>query len=192
MTVGRLAGGFLFAALFLLPPLGSAEGFFHKKQPAVAGEDYFKKLLIEKPDKLLRAPDFALEDLSGKRWSLKDFRGKVVFLNFWATWCIPCRDEMPLMEKIHREFKDQGLEVVAVNFREDRQAVKKFVEELGVTFKVLLDPGGNVSNEYGAWSLPLSYFINRKGEFIGKVMGDRKWHSQEAKAFFKGLVAEKP
>jgi len=182
----------LGAVLCVLVVVVSAQAFFHTKKPAVTGEDYFKKLLIERPDKALRARDFTLEDLSGKRLSLKDFKGKVVFLNFWATWCIPCRDEMPLMERIHREFRVQGLEVVAVNFREDKQAVRQFSAQLGLTFKILLDPDGSVSNEYGAWSLPLSYFINRKGEFVGKAMGDRKWDSQAAKAFFRELLVEKP
>ncbi|HEY3305818.1 MAG TPA: redoxin domain-containing protein, partial [Candidatus Binatia bacterium] len=156
-----------------------------------AARDFFERLSIERPEKIIRAPDFSLEDLSGKRLSLKDLRGKVVFLNFWATWCVPCRQEMPLMEALHREFKDQGLEIVAVNFREDKKAVEKFFAELGLTFKVLLDYDGNVSNEYGAWSLPLTYIINRKGEFVGKTIGDRKWDSEDARAFFRELLEEK-
>lgn len=96
------------------------------------------------------------------------------------------------MEKLHSEFKEQGLEVVAVNFREGKKEVRKFLDELGVTFSVLLDKDGTVSEEYGAWSIPLSYFISRKGEFVGKVNGYRKWDSREATAFFRGLLAEKP
>ena len=94
------------------------------------------------------------------------------------------------MEKLHREFKEQGLEVVAVNFREDKKVVQKFFDELGLTFKSLLDYDGNVSNEYGAWSIPLSYFISRRGEFIGKVTGDRKWDSQDSRDFFRELLQE--
>ena len=179
----------LCAALCILLGVVSAEAFFHRKaEKPAAGFELFDKLMVERPEKALRAPDFTLQDLSGKRSSLKDFRGKVVFLNFWATWCIPCRDEMPQMEKLHREFKDQGLEVVAVNFREDKQTVKKFVAELGLTFRILLDSDGNVSNDYGAWSLPLSYFVDRKGNFIGKVAGDRPWDGKEARAFFQELL----
>ena len=95
------------------------------------------------------------------------------------------------MEALYREFKDQGLEVVAVNFREDRKTAQKFFAELGLTFKALLDTEGEVSNEYGAWSLPLTYVINRQGEFAGKAIGDRKWDSEDAKAFFRELLAEK-
>jgi len=187
----KLIGGLLLA-LYLLAPLSFAEGFFHRKKgPPSATEDYFQKLGIEKPEKRIVAPDFTLEDLSGKPWRLKELRGKVVFLNFWATWCIPCRQEMPTMEKLHREFKGHGLEVVAINFRESRKEVRNFFDELGLTFTALLDKDGKVSEEYGAWSIPLSYFINRNGEFAGKVAGYRKWDSADAQAFFKWLLNEK-
>ena len=96
-----------------------------------------------------------------------------------------------MMEKLYREFKGQGLEVAAINFREDKKAVRKFFDELGLTFTALLDSDGKVSDEYGVWSLPLSYFINRKGEFVGKVTGDRKWDSEESRAFLRELLQEK-
>jgi len=180
------------AALCVLLVAVSAQAFFHKKaEKPAAGLELFDKLMVEKPEKALRAPDFTLQDLSGKRLSLNDLKGKVVFLNFWATWCIPCRAEMPQMEKLHREFKSEGLEVVAVNFREDQQTIKKFVAELGLTFRILLDPDGVVSNEYGAWSLPLSYFVDRKGIFIGKVNGDRPWDGKEARAVVQELLQRK-
>ena len=189
----KLTGGLLFAALCLLALVGSVDGFFHrKKEPPAGGEDYIKKLGIERPEKKILAPDFALEDLSGKRMNLKSLRGKVVFLNFWATWCVPCRQEMPSMEKLHRELVGQGVEVVAVNFRESKTEVSKFFDELGLTFTALLDRDGKVFEEYGAWSLPLSYFINRNGEFVGKAIGYRKWDGPEGKAFFQRLLDEKP
>lgn len=95
------------------------------------------------------------------------------------------------MEKLHREFREQGLEVVAINFRETKKEVRKFFDELGLTFTALLDRDGKVFEEYGAWSLPLSYFINRNGEFVGKVIGYRNWDSPEAKAFFRDLLDKK-
>jgi peroxiredoxin len=189
----NLAKLFLCAAVCLLLLAGLAVGLFYKqKAPAPADESFYKKLRIERPGKAPRAPDFTLEDLSGNRLSLKQLRGKVVFLNFWATWCVPCRQEMPAMEKLHRELKGEGLEVVAINFREEKKEVRKFFTELGLTFTALLDGDGKVSDEYGVWSLPLSYFVDRKGEFIGKAMGDRKWDSREAKAFFQELLREHP
>jgi thiol-disulfide isomerase/thioredoxin len=177
--LGLLAFGFL------------GQFFFRAKSAPPAGKDYFKKLAIETPRKVSAAPNFTLADLSGKPLSLGDLKGKVVFLNFWATWCIPCRQEMPLMEALHTEFKDRGLEMVAVNYREDKQQVEKFFAELGLTFKSVVDSDGAVSDKYGAWSLPLTYIVNRKGEFVGKTIGDRKWDSDEAKRFFRELLDEK-
>lgn len=95
------------------------------------------------------------------------------------------------MEKLHRELKDQGLEVVGINIKETKKEVRKFFDELGLTFTALLDKDGKVSEEYGAWSIPLSYFIDRKGEFVGKVNGYRAWDSQEAKVFFRELLQRK-
>ncbi len=193
-SIAMRCGGrvFLSVIICVFSLGGSAEGFFHKKKAlaSIAG-DYFKKLGIERPEKVIRAPSFALEDLSAKRLSLKDLRGKVVFLNFWATWCVPCRQEMPTMEKLQREMKEQGLEVVAINIRESKREVQKFTGELGLTFTVLLDKDGKASEEYGAWAIPLSYFINRKGEFVGKVDGPREWDSREAKGFFRELLQGK-
>ncbi len=186
-----LARFLLSILIFLVVSAGSSEGFFHKKKAPAIPEDQFKKLGIEKPEKLFRAPDFTLGDLTGRRLGPRDFRGKVVFLNFWATWCIPCRQEMPTMEKLHRELKKQGLEVVAINFREAKKEVRGFAGELGLTFTMLLDEEGKVSEEYGAWALPLSYFVNRKEEFVGKVNGYRKWDSREAGEFFRRLLGEK-
>ncbi len=189
----RCGGRVFLSVIICVFSLGSsAEGFFHKKKaPASVADDYLKKLGIERPEKVIRAPSFALEDLSAKRLSLKDLRGKVIFLNFWATWCVPCRQEMPTMEKLQREMKEQGLEVVAINIRESKREVQKFTGELGLTFTVLLDKDGKASEEYGAWAIPLSYFINRKGEFVGKVDGPREWDSREAKGFFRELLQGK-
>lgn len=183
---------FLLSAMVCLLVLAvSSDAFFLRKETAgLAEEGRLKKLGIERAEKVLRAPDFTLEDLSDKRLGLKDLRGKVVFLNFWATWCVPCREEMPAMEKLYRELKGQGLEVVAINVQESKKEVRKFLAELGVAFTVLLDKDGKVSEEYGTWAIPLSYFINRRGEFIGKVNGSRQWDSQEAGAFFQELLAE--
>ncbi len=157
------------------------------QQPTLS-QDYFKKLRIEMPGKQKPAPEFVLNDLSGKAITLKSLRGKVVFLNFWATWCNPCRREMPALEKLHREFRDRGLEIVGVNVREGKDDIRRFLQELGLTFTVLLDKDGEVSDQYGVWGLPVSYIISRKGEFVGKARGSREWDSKEAKGFFRELL----
>ncbi|HEY2990653.1 MAG TPA: redoxin domain-containing protein [Candidatus Binatia bacterium] len=165
--------------------------FFQAQRAApLSRPDFAAKLAIEKSEKVIPAPDFTLEDISGKRVRLHDLKGKAVFLNFWATWCVPCRQEMPLMQKLHEEFKDRGLEIVAVNFRESKPEVEKFFAEFGLKFTSLLDSDGAVSEQYGAWSLPLTYFINRRGEFVGKAIGERRWESAEAKAFFTELLRQ--
>src|SRR3989304_172024 len=134
----RCGGAGFFSVIIFVFFFGcSAEGvFFKKKNPTSVADDYFKKLGIEKPAKVIRAPDFALDAISGKRLFLKDWQGKVVFLNFWATWCVPCRQEMPMMERLQREMKGQGFEVVAINIRESKRGVQKFIGRLGLTFTV--------------------------------------------------------
>ena len=180
----------VFAALPFLIYLAVAR--FQQKAPEPAApRQSSDALALERPSKALVAPDFTLESFSGKRVRLKDFRGKVVFLNFWATWCIPCRDEMPVMEKLYKEFKDQGLEIVAVNFREDKTAVGRFFDELELTFPALLDRDGAVGEQYGAFDLPLTYFIDREGRFVGKAIGIRPWDRADYKAFIRELLEGK-
>ena len=176
----------LVAASFLMI-LGSASVSRQAEKTLAFSRDYFKQLRIE-PDKERPAPEFALEDLSGRVIGLRNFRGKVVFLNFWATWCRPCRREMPAMEKLYREFRERGLGIVAVNSKEGKDDIRMFLQELGLTFTVLLDKDGKVSQQYGVWHLPVSYIIDRRGEFVGKVSGPREWNSNEAKGFFRELL----
>ncbi len=137
------------------------------------------------------APDFTLPNPAGKAISLKDFRGKVVFLNFWATWCGPCRVEMPGMDKLYREFKDRGFEVVAVNVKDKREDALKFLKELKITYPVGMDPAGEVGLLYGAWGLPATYLIDRKGLILARMWGDADWYSPAARNLIKALVEQK-
>ncbi len=181
-----------FSILYLTTFASITEGFFHKrKQPAVS-EELFKNLKIERPSEKLPAPDFTLEDLNGRKVRLKGLKGKVIFLNFWATWCPPCVQEMPTMEKLHQTFGQKGLTVLAINYREDAKQVKKFFSKYKLTFIALLDLDGKVSERYRAWGLPVTVIINKRGEIVGKVIGSRDWHSKEAKEFFRRLLAEEP
>jgi peroxiredoxin len=109
------------------------------------------------------APDWALESLAGEHFALADLRGQVVILNFWATWCPPCRSEMPAIEQVYRTYLDQGLTVMAVNAGEAEQQTKAFVEEMGLTFPVLPDRDGHVSRVYRVTSLPTTFFVDRTG-----------------------------
>ena len=109
------------------------------------------------------AIDFELKDLKGQTVSLSSLKGKAVMINFWASWCPPCREEMPDIENAYKDYKDQGLVVLAVNIQEDNGTASDFVQKLGLTFPVVLDTAGNVSEKYHVYSLPTSYFIDRDG-----------------------------
>ncbi len=161
------------------------------KAPIASGGDLFKKLSIEKFNKKIEAPDFTLKDLDGNPVRLRDLRGKVVFLNFWATWCPPCRLEMPAMEKLHKELGTQGLTILAINFGEGSEAIKAFYREQHLTFTTLLDKKTEVFALYKAWSLPTTYLINKKGELVGKVIGFREWDGVLARSLFQQLLEDK-
>ena len=134
--------------------------------------------------------DFELQDLSGSSRRLSDFNGKVVFLNFWATWCGPCRFEMPSMERLYRSLKPKGLEIVAVNLQEDRKSVQRFVDEYGLSFPVLLDTAGRIGAAYGARSIPTTYVVDRDGFVIAGTIGTREWDTEDYIRFFEKLLAE--
>lgn len=113
-----------------------------------------------------KAPNFILKTLSGEKVNLSDLIGKKVILNFWATWCPPCREEMPAMEQVYQKYKNQEVEIVAVNStvgKETVDKVKKFTEELNITFPIPLDVEAEVFKVYQIYGLPTTYFINTKG-----------------------------
>lgn len=137
------------------------------------------------------APDFTLPNAGGRKVSLKDYRGKVVFLNFWATWCESCRDEMPSMERLYQEFKGKGLEIVAVNVKEKRQDARAFAKQFKLTYPILLDPEGEVGLLYGAFGLPATYLIDRNGVALARMWGPADWHSPAARKLIAALVEQK-
>ncbi len=150
----------------------------------------FKTLGIIEPSVRLEAPAFSLTSLDGKELGLEEFRGKLVLLNFWATFCAPCREEMPSMERLWQRFKEKGLVIVAINVdRGGADRVKKFVEEVGVTFPVLFDPEGRVRRNYEIFALPTSYIIGRDGRFLGKIVGERRWDEPEFTELFERLLS---
>ncbi|HIE26377.1 TPA: TlpA family protein disulfide reductase, partial [Candidatus Poribacteria bacterium] len=98
----------------------------------------------------------------------------------WATWCPPCRKEMPSMEKLYQKFKDRDFVMLAVDLKESREKVKKFMEDYKLNFPALLDSKGKVGNIYSVWSIPTTYLIGRSGRIIGKAVGARDWASEDA------------
>ncbi len=116
------------------------------------------------------APDFELETLEGKKAKLSDYRGKKVILNFWASWCSPCREEMPEFQRIYSENKDK-LVVVGVNLQESRENAEAFIEKLSITFPILLDPNSLVKDMYNVFTQPVTYFIDENGKIVDKKFG---------------------
>ena len=109
------------------------------------------------------AEDFRLVDLDGKSQSLSQYRGKVVLVNFWATWCKPCTTEMPAMQETYDKLRDKGFVVLAINELEDEAKVREHIKEYGHTFPVLLDRDNKVANQFGVFGLPVSVFIDEQG-----------------------------
>ena len=157
---------------------------------AAAADQLAAALGILKANERVEAPNLIGTDPDGNTIRLRDLRGKVVFLNFWATWCIPCRLEMPAMERLYREFKDQGFVVLAVNLQESPSAVRAFTRELKLTFPVMLDPDGKATTAYLVRGLPATYLIDRNQVLMGHAVGAREWDSKEARAYIRALLEE--
>lgn len=135
------------------------------------------------------APVFALQDLSGKTHRLSDLRGKIVFLNVWATWCPPCREEMPSMERLYQRLRGTDFAMLAVSEDEGGAAVVgQFVQETGITFPVLLDPEGLLPRRYGITGFPETFVIDRNGLVIRHVIGPEDWDSDGVYAYFLDLL----
>jgi peroxiredoxin len=118
-----------------------------------------------------QAPLFELEAADGGMVSLEDYRGQVVLLNFWATWCAPCRIEMPLLQSTFESFKDQGLVILGIDFDEPTDLVASFGDELGLTFPLLLDPGGKVQQQYKVRGYPTTVILDRDGRIQSYHIG---------------------
>ena len=129
--------------------------------------------LIPAPQQGFLAPDFELQKTTGETIKLSDLRGQAVLVNLWATWCPPCRAEMPAIEKIYNEYKEDGFVVLAVNmtYQDTQSNIAPFVAEYGITFPILLDQSGSVGASYQLRSLPSSFFIDRDGIISEVVIG---------------------
>jgi peroxiredoxin len=137
----------------------------------------------------VRAPDFTFPGLDGKKVSLADYKGKVVLLNIWATWCAPCVAEMPSMEKLYRELKDEGFVLLAVSVDETgTDAVAPFMKKHKLGFPVLLDTVGDIKSLYQVTGIPESFIIDKNGIIIEKIIGPRDWAASGAIRFFRNLV----
>jgi len=139
------------------------------------------------------APDFELPDNNGNTDSLARYRGKVVLLNFWATWCPPCREEMPSLQSLYHVLADQGLVVLAIAAdRGNKKGIMEFAGKLAIDFPVLLDPDGDVRNTYEVSGLPMSYLIGRDGKISARIIGSLNWSDPEVESFIREHLTEEP
>jgi peroxiredoxin len=170
---------------FLL--IGIAFSYF-----VISGKNYLPVSLASPagaPGTGVTAPGFTLSDMQGKPVSLADYRGKVVVLNFWASWCPPCRAEMPSMERLYGTLKGNDFVLLAVNVEKNgRSAVAAFSQKIPMSFPVLLDSDQHVSGLYRVGGIPQTFIINKKGEIVQEVTGARDWNSPETRKFLTTLM----
>lgn len=160
-------------------------------ESAIGAGDSAQPVAYSRPGINTSAPTFRLMDLNGKVHSLSEYQGKVVFLNFWATWCGPCKVEMPAMEALYQAFRSQGLEMLAVSVDQQGAVITRpFKEAMGLSFTILHDSDYQVGLNYGARTLPMTYVIDRKGIIRQRVFGARDWNSPEARKLMSELLKE--
>jgi thiol-disulfide isomerase/thioredoxin len=179
---------FLALTAFVVP---IAYGASPTKKEPPKRDNEFASLGIVKIGRSEPAHDFVLNDVQGNSVRLSALRGRVVFVNFWATWCPPCRQEMPSMDRLYRELKDSGLAMVAIDVKESKKEVSDFMRELRLSFPALLDTDGNVSRRYGTVGLPNTYIVDRTGKLIGHKPGGKNWATSEMIASFQRLLGDR-
>ena len=148
----------------------------------------FKELDLIKPSRQKIADDFTLATPKGHKVKLSDYRGKLVFMNFWATWCPPCREEMPAMQRLWDQQKDNGFVLLAISVDHDPDLVPSFVKNHKFTFTVLVDPKMETANAYTVRALPSSFIIDRQGNLVAYALGPRNWDNDAANSLIEGLA----
>ncbi|MFY4729651.1 peroxiredoxin family protein [Nitrospira sp. BLG_2] len=182
MKLYRAGLGFIFMAVSGLctAPFSDAESPQPKKRFG------FERGVVQVGDE---APNFTLRDLTGNVMSLSQLRGKVVLLNFWATWCGPCRVEMPAMEQLYKTLPRREFEILAVSTDPQGTAVTRpFQREMGFTFPILHDSEYRVGLAYGARTIPITFMVDRRGIVRQKIFGARDWDSPEARDLIHELL----
>lgn len=165
----------LFIILPLLVVLGTAGCKSQRPEVATVGEP---------------APVFYLSDTKGRSWNLEELKGKVVFVNFWATWCAPCREEMPAMQRLMEALPKDTFVMLAILNRDTPANANLFAEKLGITIPILNDMGNNVGPMYGLTGLPETFIIDKKGILRYKYIGPAKWDTPEFIQQIKELINE--
>ncbi len=165
-----------------------------KKGPDTIAHDTdqaFQEMGIVKIPRTASPTGTGLLDLMGKKVSLSKFKGNIVFVNFWTTWCGGCREEMPSMENLHNRLKDKNFVMVAIDVKQPASWVTTFFEKHKLSFTALLDSTGKTSDKFGVRALPTTFILDRDGSIIGKAFGPRSWDSKASIALFEELMRKK-
>ena len=172
---------FIAATITMLVAIMLATGM------ASAQELGYRLAVVKEP---VKAPGFQLPDMDEKIHSLDDYRGKVIMINFWATWCPPCRQEMPSLEAIYQDLKDDGFVVIAVNQWESPELVFPYIGQLSVfpTFPIVFDHDGKLSQAYDVKGLPTTFIINKQGNIVYRAIGGRDFNHPEVKKLIRELL----
>ncbi len=193
MTGVMVAGAALIGVtLFAVLPEGSRASAIRTVSVGhVSGVDEaVRELDLIRPARPKQASDFNVSLLGGETLRLKGQRGKPVLVNFWATWCGPCREEMPAMERLYAKHRQRGFVLLAVSVDTDAALVRPFLERYKLTFPVALDAKMDLANAYGVRALPASFLIDRDGYLAALALGPRAWDNRAAHALVEGMLAQ--
>jgi peroxiredoxin len=149
-------------------------------------------LLLDAPKAPVQALDFTAVNLSGKTINLTDYRGAVVVLNFWATWCVPCLEEMPALDRLNKALAGRKFRVLAIDLQETAEKVHEFGKTHRFSFDLLLDTAGEISSHYGVTRIPVTYVLDPRGFIVNRAIGPRAWDSPGSVAFFEDLIQSPP
>ena len=175
----RVEGGSVPSATSADPRAGQGLGL----------DEVVRELDLIRPARAKRAEDFTVALLHGEPLKLREQRGKAVMINFWATWCLPCREEMPAMERLYRRHRERGFVLLAVSVDTDASLVRPFLEQHKLTFPVTLDAKMDLANTYGVRALPSSFLVDRHGYLAALALGPRAWDNRAAHALVEGMLA---
>ncbi|MBW1999684.1 MAG: TlpA family protein disulfide reductase [Deltaproteobacteria bacterium] len=159
---------------------------------------YFQGMGISEVPSIPITSGIVLPDMNGNNVRLSEYKGRIVFLNFWATWCPPCREEMPSMERLHNRLKGKDFVMLAVDLQEPVTRVRKFFRDHKLTFTALLDEDGKVAQMFGIRNIPTTFILDREHRVIGMAVGARQWDNRHSLRMFEylldheGVVASSP
>lgn len=178
------------ALVWLLPGSKPGEEGGHHAAHVMPVLDAFERAGITEFKDGQRGPAFSLLTLDGRRATLADYRDKLVVLNFWATWCLPCTDEMPTLEALWKEHRARGLVVVGVSVDRGapRALLEPYIRNLALTFPILLDPDSTTATAWRVTGIPATFVVRPGGEVAGVAMGAREWHGEPMRALLEGLL----